>query len=59
MHVGKKCTDDLLTDGVVTTGKVVRGVFLAGDQLLRVEQLAVRTRADLIDHGGLCFVFDS
>merc|ERR1712179_487936 len=33
--------DDLLADGVVTTGVVVGGVLLACDQLLRVEQLTV------------------
>jgi hypothetical protein len=45
--------NQLLTDGVVTTGVVVGGIFLTGDQLLRVEQLAVGTSADLIDDGGL------
>ena len=45
--------DDLLADGVVTTGEVVRGVLLAGDELLGVEELAVGTGADLVDHGGL------
>jgi len=32
---------------------VVRGVLLAGDELLGVEELAVRAGADLVDHGGL------
>jgi hypothetical protein len=32
--------DDLLTDGVVTTSEIVGGIFLTGDQLLGVEQLA-------------------
>lgn len=32
---------------------VVRRVLLARDQLLGVEQLAVRAGADLVDHGGL------
>merc|ERR1719231_517945 len=45
--------NNLLTDGVVTTGVVVGGVLLAGDQLLRVEELAVGTGADLVDDGGL------
>ena len=45
--------DDLLTDGVVTTGEVVGGILLTGDQLFRVEELTVRSSADLIDHGGL------
>ena len=41
------------TDGVVAAGEVVGGILLTGDQLLRVEELAVSTRADLIDHGRL------
>ena len=44
--------DDLLADGVVAAGVVVGGVLLAGDQLLRVVELAVGARADLIDHLG-------
>ena len=44
---------DLLADGVVATGEVVRGILLTGDQLLRVEQLTVRTRADLVNHRRL------
>jgi len=45
--------DDFLSDGVVAARKVVRGVLLAGDQLLGVEQLAVGPRAHLVDHGRL------
>merc|ERR1740138_1143967 len=45
--------DDLLSDRVVATGEVVRGILFAGDQLLRVEQLTVRTSADLVDHRRL------
>ena len=45
--------DDLLADGVVTTGVVVGGILLAGDELLRVEQLAVGAGADLVDDGRL------
>ena len=45
--------DDLLTDGVVTTSVVVRGILLTSDELLRVEQLLVGTGADLIDYGRL------
>ena len=44
--------NDFLADGVVTTGVVVGGVFLAGDELFGVEELAVGTGADLIDDGG-------
>merc|ERR1712157_11718 len=45
--------DDFLTDGVVTTGVVVGGIFFAGDQLFGVEQLAVGTGTDLIDNSWL------
>jgi hypothetical protein len=45
--------DDLLTDGVVTTSKVVCGIFLTGDQLFRMEQLTVSSGTNLIDHCGL------
>merc|ERR1719321_687391 len=45
--------DDFLTDGVVTTGEVVRGIFLTGDQLFRVEELTVRTGADFVNDGRL------
>jgi hypothetical protein len=41
--------DDFLANGVVTTSVVVGGVFLAGDQLLGVEQLTVGSGADFID----------
>ena len=37
----------------MAAGEVVGGILLAGDQLLRMEQLTVRTRADLIDHRRL------
>ena len=37
----------------MAAGEVVGGILLTGDQLLRVEELAVGTRADLIDHGRL------
>jgi hypothetical protein len=45
--------DDLLADGVVSTCIVVSSILLAGDELLRVEQLAVGASAHLIDHSGL------
>merc|ERR1719379_518542 len=50
---GQDQIHDLLADGVVATGEVVRGILLTGDQLLRVEQLTVRTRADLVNHRRL------
>ena len=45
--------DDLLADGVVTTGIVVGSILLAGDDLLRVVQLAVSAGSDLVTHSGL------
>ena len=45
--------DDLLTNGVVTSGEVVGGIFLTGDELLGMEELSVGTGSDLIDNGGL------
>merc|ERR1711871_1155858 len=45
--------NDLLAHGVVATSVVVGSVFLAGDQLLGVVQLAVGASADLVDHGRL------
>jgi len=45
--------DDFLTDGVVTTGVVVGSIFLTGDDLLRVVQLAVGTSADFVTHTRL------
>jgi len=45
--------NNLLTDGVVTTGEVVGGILLTGDELLWVEELSVGTSADLIDNGWL------
>ena len=44
---------DLLSDGVVAASVVVGSILLAGDDLLGVVQLAVRSRADFIAHGGL------
>ena len=49
----KHQVDQLFADGVVTTGVVVGGVLLAGDELLRVEQLTVGASSDLIHHRGL------
>jgi hypothetical protein len=45
--------DDFLADGVVAPRVVVRRVFLAVDDLLRMEELALRAGSDLIDDGGL------
>ena len=45
--------DDLLADGVVAARVVVGGVLLARDDLLGVEELAVRAGADLVADGRL------
>ena len=41
--------DELLANGVVATGVVVRRILLAGDHVLGVEQAAVGAGADLVD----------
>jgi len=43
--------DDFLTNGVVTSGEVVGGIFLTGDQLFGVEELSVSTSSNFIDDG--------
>jgi len=43
--------DDFLADGVVTSGEVVSGIFLTGDELFRVEELSVGTSSDFINNG--------
>ena len=45
--------DDLLSDGVVSSGVVVGSILLAGDKLLRVEELSISSGSDLINNGGL------
>jgi len=44
----KDKVDELLTNGVVTTGIVVGGILLPSDQLLGMEELAVCASTDLI-----------
>jgi hypothetical protein len=51
--------DDLLTNGVVTSGEVVGSILFTGDELLGVEELSVGTSSDLIDNGGLEIEEDS
>jgi len=43
--------NNLLSDGVVTTGVVVGSIFLAADQLFRMKKLTISSGADLIDDG--------
>merc|ERR1719262_819440 len=52
-HSVEDKVDNFLANGVVTTGVVIGGIFLARDQLLGVVQLTVRAGADLIDHSRL------
>jgi len=56
--------DDFFSDGVVTTGVVVGGIFFASDQLFRMEKLSVSSGTDLVDYSwfeidktalGTCF----
>jgi hypothetical protein len=37
----------------MSSSEVIGGIFLSADELLGVEQLAVRASAHFIDHGGL------
>jgi hypothetical protein len=54
----KDALDELLANGVVTTGVVVGGILLASDHELGVEKVAVGTGADLIDDVGLEIAVD-
>ena len=45
--------NDFLSDGVVSSGEVVGGIFLSGDELFGVEELSVGSGSDLINDGGL------
>ena len=51
--------DDFLTNGVMTSGEVVGGIFLTGDELLWMEELSVGSGTDLIDDGWLEIEEDS
>ena len=44
---------EFLTHGVVPTGIVIGSIFLARDELLRMPQSTVRSRADLVHHTRL------
>ena len=43
--------DDFLTNGVMSSGEVVGGIFLSGDELLWMEELSVGSGSNLIDNG--------
>jgi len=44
--------NNFFSDGVVSSGEVVGGVFLSGDQLFGVEQLSVGSGSHFINDGG-------
>jgi len=45
--------NDFLSNGVMSSGEVVGGILLSGDELLGMEELSVGSGSDLIDNGGL------
>ena len=45
--------DDLLSNSIVSSGKVIRSIFLTGNQLFRMEQLTIGTSTDFINNSGL------
>ena len=51
--------DDFLTNGVVTSGEVVGGIFLTRDELLWMEELSVGSSSNLIDNCWLEIEEDS
>jgi hypothetical protein len=51
--------NNFLSDGVVTTGVVVGGIFLSRDDLLGVVKLGVGSGADFVTDGGLKIDVDS
>ena len=51
--------NNLLANGVMSSGVVVGSVLLSSNKLLRVEELAVGSSADLIDDGWLQINKDS
>ena len=45
--------DDFFTNGVMSSGEVVGGIFFTGDELLWMEELSVGSGSDLIDNSWL------
>ena len=45
--------DDFFTNGVMSSGEVVGGIFFTGDELLWMEELSVGSGSDFIDDGWL------
>lgn len=44
--------NNFLSNGVVAPGIIVSCIFLAGDELLGVEELPIGSHANLVDDGG-------
>jgi len=51
--------DNFLSDGVVTTGVVVGGIFLSSDELFWVEELSVCSGTDFVNDSWLKIDEDS
>ena len=51
--------NDFLTNGVMSSGEVVGGIFFSRDELLWMEELSVGSGSDLIDNGWLEIEEDS
>jgi len=51
--------DDFFTNGVMSSGEVVGGIFFTGDELLWMEELSVGSGSDLIDNCWLEIEEDS
>jgi hypothetical protein len=45
--------NNFLANGIVAPSKVICSIFLAGDELLRMEQLAIYSSTNFINYGWL------
>jgi len=52
-HAIKNKINNFLSDGVMTTGIVIGGIFFTRDELLRMVKLSVSSSADFVHHTGL------
>jgi len=51
--------NDFFSDGIMSSGEVVGGIFLSGDQLFGVEKLSIGSGSDFINDGGFKIKEDS
>jgi hypothetical protein len=51
--------DDFFSDGIMSSGEIVGGIFFSGNELFGMEQLSVSSGSDLIDNGGFQIQEDS